>query len=124
MFRTHARWIAALGSCMLFLSLVGGGRGWAQGAPSIVWMSADGAGVVAFAPGGQTLAAAAGLYINLHRASDGVLVQSIRDKSSVGAIAFSPDGQLLASGRTNGTGFNLALFRVSDGLLVFRLGGH
>jgi WD40 repeat protein len=125
MSHTRTRWIAALASCMLFQSFVSGGRGWAQGAPSIVWMSADGAGAVAFSPGGQILASAgSGLYINLRRASDGVLIRSIRDKSSIGTVAFSPDGQLLADGRTNGTTGNLALFRVSDGLLVFRLGGH
>src|SRR5438874_1112175 len=105
MFRTHARWIAALGSCMLFLSLVGGGRGWAQGAPSIVWMSGDGAGAVAFAPGGQILATAGGISINLRRASDGVLIRHIQEKSGINSIAFSPDGQLIADGRTNGSSF-------------------
>jgi WD40 repeat protein len=124
MFCTYARRIAALGSCMLFLSLVGGGRGWAQGAPSIVWMSADGAGVVAFAPGGQILASAGGTSINLRRASDGVLIRSIRDKSGIGTIAFSPDGQLIADGRTNGSSFNIKLFRVADGTLVKTLAGH
>src|SRR5438132_248861 len=109
---THAGWIAAHASAALLLSLLNAVGGWAQGAPAVIWSSPDGAGAVAFSPGGQILATAGtGLAINLHRASDGVLIRSMRDRSSIGAIAFSPDGQYVADGRTNGTTFNISLFR-------------
>src|SRR4051794_27958214 len=101
--RTHIGWIAVHASAAFALSLLHAGRGRAQGAPAVIWSSPGGAGVVAFSPNGQILATAgSGLSINLHRASDGVLLQSLRDRSSIGSIAFSPDGQYLADGRTNG----------------------
>src|SRR5947209_15964101 len=108
--RAYTGWTAAHATAALVLSLLCVGRGWAQGAPAVIWSSADGAGTVAFSPGGQILAASgSGLFINLHRASDGLLIRSLRDKSSIGSIAFSPDGQYLADGRTNGSSFNIGL---------------
>src|SRR5438105_315037 len=117
------RRIPALAVCIaLFAILLFPGiliQAHAQGAPSAVWMRSDGAGTVTFSSDGQTVAdAGGGIFINLRNATSGALIRSIRTKSGINSIDFSPNGALLAAGRTNGSSFNLNLFRVSDGVLV------
>jgi WD40 repeat protein len=122
--QSRARPTTWIGRTLLFLVLARSGPAWAQGAPSILWSSADGAGPIAFSLDGQFLASAGGRSIFVRRAADGVLIRTIIDKSGINSVAFSPDGQLLAEGRTNGSSLNLKLFRVSDGTLFGTLGGH
>jgi WD40 repeat protein len=125
MSRTQARRWAWRGSILLLLCPVLSGSAWAQGAPAILWQQADGAGTLAFSPTGQLVASAGGgATIRLRRAADGVLIRSITDRSGINSVAFSPDGTLLADGRTNGSSFNLKIFRVADGALVRTLPGH
>jgi len=98
---------------------------WAQGTPTLVWQANDAAGAVSYSRDGQLIAdAGTGVTIKLRNAADGQLVMTIRDKSGINSVAFSPDGTLLADGRTNGSGSNLKIFRVADGLLMFTFGGH
>lgn len=123
--RAHLISLAGAASLMLLLPLVLCRSASAQGAPAIVWTAADGAGTVTFSPTGQLLADnSGGTTIVIRNASNGALVRSIRDRSGIGAFAFSANGQLIADGRTNGTSLNLKVFRVSDGTLVWSLGGH
>src|SRR5947208_8782830 len=85
-------------SCFLALC----GSVWAQGPPSILWRSADGAGTVAFSSDGRMLAAASSTSIFVRNASNGSLIRALQDKSGIGTVAISPNGQLVADGRTNG----------------------
>lgn len=97
----------------------------AQGTPNIIWSVQDAAGAVVFSPDGQFVAhAAGGLFIRVRRATDGVVVKSIRDHSSINALAYSPDGTRILDGRTNGTSFNATVFRIADGIAILKLGGH
>jgi hypothetical protein len=57
----------AVSRAMLLL-IACSGSVWAQGAPSIIWTAADGAGPIAFSADGQTLATAGGTSIRLRRA--------------------------------------------------------
>ncbi|MDP9159361.1 MAG: hypothetical protein M3O09_03920 [Acidobacteriota bacterium] len=97
----------------------------AQGPPNIVWSIPDAAGAVVFSPDGQFVThAAGGLFIRIRRATDGVVVRSIRDRSTINALAYSPDGTRILDGRTNGTSFNATVFRIADGVAIFKLAGH
>jgi WD40 repeat protein len=112
-------------SLAVVICLAAAGSAWAQGAPAIVWQANDGAGVVAYSRDGRLLAdAGSGQIFNIRDAATGQLVRTIRDKSGINSVAFSPDASLIAEGRTNGTGSNLKVYRVSDGVLVLSLGGH
>jgi len=53
----------------------------------------DGAGIVACSPNGQILATA----------GSGVLLQSLRDRSSIGSIAFAPDDSPVGALSLDGT---------------------
>lgn len=109
----------------LTLGFVMASEVWAHGAPTLLWQASDVAGTVSYSSDGQLIAdAGSGVTITLRNASNGQLVRTIRDKSGINSVAFSPDGTLLADGRTNGSGSNLKIFRVTDGSLVFTLSGH
>src|SRR5262249_52355512 len=108
---------------LFFLALSGAAR--AQGPPSTIWSSADGAGTLAFSTDGQLLASAGGgTTIFIRQAATGALVRTLTDKSGINSVAFSPDRQLLADVRTNGSSFNLRVYRLADGAVVQMLAGH
>ncbi|HRI18428.1 MAG TPA: hypothetical protein PL196_07895, partial [Burkholderiaceae bacterium] len=98
---------------------------WAQGAPAVLWQASDGATTVAFSKDGRLLAnAGSGVYVTIRDAATGALVRTIRDKSGINSVDFSPNGALIAEGRTNGSSYNVKVYRVADGTLLLNLPGH
>ena len=83
----------------------------------------DRSAVVAFAPGGDTVAVAA-QGVTLRRTSDGGVVRTLEPPASGGtgivSLSFSSDGSLLAAGDIEG---RVAVWRVSDGSLLHTVDG-
>lgn len=81
------------------------------------WNTVDAYISVAFAPDGQTLVSGGNGFIQLWRASDGVLLQMMKGDWGEGwSLAYAPNSQIIASSSHDRMAIHL--WRVSDGTLL------
>lgn len=122
--RVRLSWLFGVGLALASAVAVAA-PAWAEGAPAVLWQANDGATTVAFSKDGRLLAnAGSGVSVTIRDAATGALVRTIRDKSGINSVDFSPSGALIAEGRTNGSSYNVKVYRVADGGLVLNLPGH